>query len=226
MEWLLFLGDCVVCASIIAFILSLRILVRTDFDDNFKFVFSILLMSAILEVSTSFIYNAQDYLKIVNVLGLYNLYYIISYTLWFMLYYQLIKHNVRRFIPYLVALYLISCFVEAMFFLDYTQVNQTYPHTIGSLCLAVVIIFYFVQILQDGSFEALKDNFYFWISCGLLIYYVGSLPFRVVTNYFTFISVKNVDLLFFNSTFIFGLIMYLLFSIGLYRYKFVRIDDL
>lgn len=218
----LFLIDVVFWATVLVFCFALFILIykRNTVDDNFKIVVAVLGISFLIETITIILFKNQTFFGIDNVLLLYNTYYSVVYTLWLILYYRLNSFKIRSVIPLMIIFYFLTLILEGLFFLDLTVMNISAPHIVGSLCLTVAIVFYFIKILQDGSYAKLKDNIYFWISGGLLIYYLGTLPYRVVTNLFTFSWNKvssEFDYTFFNLSFILILVMYLIFAIGFVR---------
>lgn len=222
MELYNFLTDCILALSILACLLSIWICYKKEVDTNFKILVFILSTSVLVEAVTTLLYHIQDYTGMSNVLWIYNLYYIMAYISWFILFYRLTGCKYKKSLFGIVLLFTSSFVTEALFFLDYTTLNLSIPHVVGALCLTIFIVLYFVQILQDGSFDALKNNLYFWIGSGLLIYYVGSLPFAVVNNFFTFSwseLYKTVDYSFFHIKFSLNIVMYILICIGLYRYK-------
>ncbi|GAA0716932.1 hypothetical protein GCM10009430_13160 [Aquimarina litoralis] len=116
---------------------------------------------------------------------IYNVYYGINFTYLLILYRRYLtnkksKHLVLGFL----ILYLLAYVLEG-FFKNYIKEFQTTAYIIASLCLIITIILYFVEILNSNKILAIKKNLLFWISVGLLIYYAGYTPYRIIRNIYT-----------------------------------------
>ncbi|TSE09741.1 hypothetical protein [Aquimarina algiphila] len=69
------------------------------------------------------------------------------------------------------------------FFENYINEYATMPYIIGASFVIISIIFYYIDILNSEKVLYVHKNILFWISIGLLIYYSGNIPFRIVRNY-------------------------------------------
>lgn len=204
--------------EVIAFFLSVLVLHKFPRERRVLILFLILLLTLVSEFTSSYLYNKfiTDDTKSISSFGIYNLYNAIVYPLWIYLYYLLLGRKRKIFCMASIVAYLISLIIEGIFFLDYRVYLQIYPHIIGSLVVSMVVMIYFIKILKEGSAGKLFDNPFFWVSCGLLFYYVVNIPFRLVSNYFAFND--EVRYVLFYIKIITAGIMYILISLGLYKY--------
>lgn len=201
----------------IALFLALILVLKFKGNRKFLIVFLILLLTVLIEYTSAYlsylIAEGRIYLK--SSWGLYNVYNILVYTLWFYLYSLLQTKNHRKICILAICVYLFTVFIESIFILDYTMYLQSIAHIVGSLLLAIVVILYFIDILREGSLEKLVDNPFFWISSGLLFYYVVNIPFRVVENNYLFSS--ETDFILIYMKLIGANVMYLLICIGIFK---------
>ncbi len=149
------------------------------------------------------------YLGIKHNAILYNIMYIINFTILYYVYKTHIKNNTsKKVITYFLYLYLLSVIING-FYVNYLMKAQSIPFIIGSLFLIISIIIYFVEILNSEEILFIKKNLLFYISVGLLLYYTSSIPFRIVQDYYT----TNFNILY-GIKFCFVIIMNLFFIYG------------
>lgn len=147
---------------------------------------------------------------------IYNIYYIINFTYLFLLYQHYITDKVYKIcIKYFLVAYLISVVING-FYENYLIQFQRIPYIIAASFLIITILFYFIETINSDTILQVNKSLLFWISIGLLIYYSGVLPTRIVRNYYQ--HQANAKVLFLINL-ITGSIMYICFSIGFIRSK-------
>ncbi|GAA4273886.1 hypothetical protein U6A24_01900 [Aquimarina gracilis] len=175
-----------------------------------KFFLFYLWFIVLLEISG---YIIVEYRLVENNAWLFNLFYLISFTFLFYLYSAIVKNKKKkRIIQFSSILYLLI-FVINGFFENYLTSSQTIPFIVASALLIVAIIFYFVGILSTEKVLHAKKNLLFWISIGFLLFYAGSIPFRIALNYYANIggfnelfSINYLLIIVLNICFIIGFI--------------------
>lgn len=203
----------------VAFFIASFIAIKRKIGKCFKLAYAVFSLTVLTESLARFLnkLHRMDLIDFFNNLILFNIYEIIVFPILFLLYYKLIKTEKRRVVPYFFLAFILICLIDGIWFSDYTQEYETYPFIVGSIGLSVSVVFYLAQILEDGSFDAIKNNFFFWFSCGVLIYYLGNTPFYSVTNFFAFSP--GPEKLFYIISKILAIIMYILICLGLFKYK-------
>ncbi|MEW7288945.1 hypothetical protein [Aquimarina sp. 2304DJ70-9] len=151
-----------------------------------------------------------------NNLILYNISTTITFIFIFYIYYQYCrKQTNKRLILLFLSLYISTLFI-AGWIENYLHQLQSIPFLLGSLLLMTSIIFYYIELLKTEQTQEITRDLLFWISAGLLIYYIGKTPFRVVRDYYANLSMSDHSILFIlnsiltiimNSCFIIGFIM-------------------
>ncbi|MFD2188755.1 hypothetical protein [Aquimarina celericrescens] len=126
----------------------------------------------------------REFFGIRNNALLFNLFYLISFTYLLNTYRLVIKDSVRKkIVKYSIGTY-ITLFTINGFYENYLIESQTIPFIMASSFLILSVIFYFVEILGTEKVLHTKKNLLFWISVGLLLFYAGSIPFRIALNYY------------------------------------------
>ncbi|RZS98921.1 hypothetical protein EV197_0122 [Aquimarina brevivitae] len=171
-----------------------------------------LLLLAYIFLNDSLGMFVREYITDYNAV-LYNSYYVINFSFWFLLYRYYLKITFNKKIVLSFFLIYIISFIINGFFENYLIDYQRLPYIIAALFLIITIVIYFIEVLNSQKVLHTKNNLLFWISVGLLIYYVGNLPFRILRNYY--IQLADATILFLvnfvltvvlNSCFIIGFI--------------------
>lgn len=125
----------------------------------------------------------KKYFGFESVTLLYNIYYIIVFSYFMLLFRNFVSNkNRKKLIFIFLIIYLISSFINC-FFENYLEEVATAPYIIGAILVIIAIIFYYIDILNSEKVLYVNKNLLFWISIGVLIYYAGNIPFRIVRNY-------------------------------------------
>lgn len=108
--------------------------------------------------------------------------------------------------------YVLSLAVDCIFF-QKKGLSFSFSYSIGNLSLLIIVIAFYIQLATSNEVIHFKKKQMFWVSLGLLVFYLGSLPFfgllgLVFSKYYdTYVSYAYVMLLC-------NCIMYLLFTIS------------
>ena len=207
------LQSAVIVSEIIAFILGV-VYYKKYFNTNLKYFLFLLGIMLSIELFYTFITDVLDK-RIENNTAVYNLLSVLEFCTYFFIYYSFskkIRH--RKIIFFIGVFYLLSVIINFSFFqkLSSTGSFHLYTYAIGALLLVVVIGLYIIEILKSDEVLHIKKSLLFWISSGLLIYYVGVLPFWIGLPFIPESELKNASYILFSlsiimySCFIFGFI--------------------
>ena len=92
----------------------------------------------------------------------------------------------RVFISGFLVIYFVNMIVG-----NYTNELIILPFITGGVFIMFFIGFYFVELLNSDKVLFVSKNLLFWISIGLLIYFAGKIPMRLVRNYWKEIANYN-----------------------------------
>ncbi|WP_025741074.1 hypothetical protein [Aquimarina pacifica] len=123
-------------------------------------------------------YNAL----IINVYNLINF----SYILYLFQSYLSSKKS-KKIVLILCVTYLISFIING-FYENYLIEFQSVPYIIAAFFVVITILLYFREILNSEKVLYTKKNLLFWIGVGLLLYFIGNIPFRIIRNYYEYLS--------------------------------------
>lgn len=111
------------------------------------------------------------------------------------------------------VIYLIGFILDQVNFSKTNYFFDSFSYSIGNLVLLVCIISFFFQLLNSNDILHYKTSMIFWVSLGVLIFYLGSLPFYGFYN----LLYKKYHALFIFYTYIMfacNWIMYSLFTVA------------
>ncbi|AUC75762.1 hypothetical protein CW732_08765 [Olleya sp. Bg11-27] len=142
---------------------------------------------------------------------IYNIYHLINFTFLLYLYKKYVeKLKHKQWISYFIVFYILS-FIVNIGFQNYLTQIQTIPFIVGAVFIIISISFYFLDILNSNKILYISKNLLFWISIGLLLYFVGKIPTRIIRNYWEeFDNYQSI----FMVEYILSIIMNICFIIG------------
>lgn len=157
----------------------------------------------------------STYISYNNVL-LFNIYRIVEFTFYFLLYHNLVvnkrhKNTIKLFLIIYYISVIVNCFLQ-----DFCTDYFVRPFFVGSSLIIVSIIIYFAEILNSERIINLNRMFAFWLSIAVFLLYTTSIPFKLIMNYnhdsptIPYIYAGNYAVVF---------IYYLLINIGLFWSK-------
>jgi hypothetical protein len=109
------------------------------------------------------------------------------------------------------ALYLLSWFIDLVYFSKLEFVFYSFSYTLGNLLLLILILNYFVQLVTSNNILNFWKDMLFWICTGLLVYYLGTFPYYGLRNTLW----KNYTNLYYTYSYIMYILnslMYLMFT--------------
>lgn len=145
-------------------------------------------------------------------LWMYNLLYLIFYPSILYIYFKMIKSNhFKKWILVFITIYLIVSVINWSFIQSFIYEWSETPSIIGSALLAISVLFYFIELLKSNNVIIYYRKLLFWVSVGLLIHHVSTIPFKLkVTEYAMRNYIHNLFLIIWIS----ALVMYLIFTFG------------
>ncbi|KAA1247452.1 hypothetical protein [Aquimarina sp. RZ0] len=146
-----------------------------------------------------------------NNLILYNISTIVTFVFLFSIYYQYSKEKKnKRLIAIFLISYIISLFIYG-FIENYLIQLQSIPFLLGSSLLMISIILYYAELLKEELLKNRSKDLLIWIGAGILIYYIGIIPFRLVRDYYA--KLDDYSILFILNG-IFTILMNICFIVG------------
>ncbi|MGG8496684.1 hypothetical protein ACQY1Q_09720 [Tenacibaculum sp. TC6] len=149
-----------------------------------------------------------------NTSPLYNLLTIFEFNVLFLMYGEVSRdvgarllRDINLFI-FNVSVILTSFYFGRVVFLD--KFNNVLP-VIGALQISVLLMLFLREFLLSEEILNYKRSIYFWITTGLLLYYLGTLP---LTVFFSFMKVGGSFVLVYKVQNALTILMHICFIIG------------
>ncbi len=117
--------------------------------------------------------------------------------------------NVKLF-NFCISIYLIS-FLPHLFYQKDDGLINSMSYTIACLILLILCVFEFRNQVQSDDIIYFKTNKMFYINLGVLLFYVGTMPFYAFMQYFYY-NHRDVFFVYKFYSISIGILMYLLFS--------------
>lgn len=146
----------------------------------------------------------------------YNLLSLLEFNLLFLFYRSVSKNTLtKRYINIATILYVIVYFFSSIYFgIDiFSSKFNTVAPVIGSILIGVVLMLYLRELLLSERVVNYKTNIFFWITTGLLLYYIGTIPLTAMLSFFkkgsafaSLFKIQFVLTIIMHSCFLFGLL--------------------
>ena len=192
----IFLENCYIPLYGITFLISLWRYPKY-YDSPLKFLPVLLLYTFLNELLGEIVKDSPEYnLGYQNMYSYYNIVIYNIYNIVFFLYFyyifrcHIMKRGHRKSITIGSCIFVIICLVNP-FLQNFVIDPQLYSYISGSVMLIYCIILYFIEILGSSKILYIKEDLLFWISIGLLLFYVGYIPIKLTRYFF---AVENVDI--------------------------------
>lgn len=181
---------------------------------NYKYFLYFLLVPFITELQYKIVDIYYYGFKLFNTDIYYNLYSIINF-IFFLQFYKLLSKNKRNKKIFSILTYLFIGFVLFDVFILKNSLSNAlniYTLIIGSIFLLITLILFLIEILNNEKiiFNIYK-SFVFWISVGLLLFFIGIIPIMIFRDFLNYNSTYAIILVSLN------VIMYGSFIIGMIK---------
>ncbi len=193
----------------IAFISSL-ISFRLDYPFHLK-LFSILLgLTFVVEFFVTFIEKKFHYK---NNYWIYNAFTLVEFWVYAYWYYSITTiKNLKKVMLFFLFAFPVFWFITVFFVFGFNVWNS-YVIIVGSFFSIVFVASYYYQLISSPSLTVLRLQPEFWIATGMLIFYLGALPYFGMLN-FLMKNHMSVAVTLLTVLITLDIFMYLLFSYG------------
>lgn len=107
----------------------------------------------------------------------------VQFLFFFFMFYQYRYFQKKRYwILTAIVVYIFSIVFETFFISNQSYWFNSFSYSVGNLLLLYFLLFYFFRFVQSREILYYKYDIMFWFCLGLLIYYVGTLPYWALRN--------------------------------------------
>jgi hypothetical protein len=152
---------------------------KNKFENSIYKYFAYFLVFLCITETLSQIFNKNNAL-------VYNFYTLISFNFYFIFYYQIFrdKTNKQKIILFFISFILF--YLMDSFFITKDISHHLLNNTVvfGSFLTIIMLILFLFEIIKNETVVFnIKKTFIFWISVGLLLFYIGILPIMITIYY-------------------------------------------
>jgi hypothetical protein len=142
----------------------------------------------------------------------YNFYMFVSFSAYILLLRSLLlKINYRLTAVYFLILFILSFFLNIMYFKEDPNRSFTYSFAIGVVLVLILSCLYLVEIFNSDKILNFKRSVFFWYILGILVFHVPFTPFMLAINWFL---IKQDDSVFSLVLFILNILAHSCYIIG------------
>ncbi|SEO22397.1 hypothetical protein SAMN05444671_0628 [Flavobacterium sp. CF108] len=115
----------------------------------------------------------------------YNFYMFVSFSAYILLIRSLLsKINYRMTAVFFLILFIVSFFLNIIYFKEDTNRSFTYSFAIGVMLVLILSCLYLVEIFNSDKILNFKRSVFFWYILGILVFHVPFTPFMLAINWF------------------------------------------
>ncbi|WP_147278514.1 hypothetical protein [Marinirhabdus gelatinilytica] len=143
---------------------------------------------------------------------LYNVYNVVFFMYFYFIFYKKEENKRNRvWIKTVAGIFILASIIN-LSFRSFIFQPQLLAYIVGACALILCIILYFIDILYTPQILNIRKDLLFWVSTGLLLFYVGYIPIKVTRHFFeepghefgTLMIVHRILILVMNICFIIG----------------------
>ena len=120
---------------------------------------------------------------------IYNFYLFISFIFYFYFYKNIFKNKRQiKMMNVFIVLYIIVYLIEFIFIKgDFFLRLFNYSFVIGAILLVITLILFLIEIINDEkAIFKISKALIFWISIGLLLFHIGTIPILIASEYLNY----------------------------------------
>jgi len=202
-----FLRSYVICLAFLSGLVGLFSLPKLP-GNKAKFLVLLIWFSILIEIVG---YYFTYWTGLLN-FYVYNFYMFASFTAYILLLRALLtKINNRVLAIVFLILFVVSFFLNILYFKEDTNRSFTYSFAIGVLLVLILSCLYLVEIFNSNKILNFKKSVFFWYVLGILVFHVPFTPFMLAINWFL---IKQDESVFSLVLFILNLLAHCCFIIG------------
>jgi len=136
----------------------------------------------------------------------------VEFLFFFWLFYRNFRESKYRKIPLMcIAAYLLCWLTDNLFLSKMNFWFYSFSYTCGNLLLLVLILTYFIGLVTTDAILKYKQDMLFWVSTGLLLFYLGTFPYYGLRNTLVY-NYKQLYITYSYIMYILNCLMYLMFT--------------
>lgn len=135
-----------------------------------------------------------------------------EFFFFYWLFHESFKKTRYRLLPVICAAsYVVAWLFDVIILKSHGSAFYFVSYTVGNLLLLILILLFFTRLVTSDAILSFRQNKLFWVSLGLLMFYLGSFPYYGLYN---IISKKyyNLNIIYSEVVEVLNCLMYLMFT--------------
>ncbi|MBK8610825.1 MAG: hypothetical protein IPL84_13030 [Chitinophagaceae bacterium] len=138
----------------------------------------------------------------------------VQFFFFYWLFHQQFKNTNKSKWPLIsAAVYFISLVADLLYISKIQFYFESFSYVIGCVFLLVLILIYFNRFIKSDEIIRYKSSMKFWVCIGLLVFYVGAMPFFAFRKAL-YVDNKDFFYIYWYAQFGLNYLMYLFFIIS------------
>lgn len=138
----------------------------------------------------------------------------VEFLFFFLLFHCAQRQQRGKWLPAVCAAgYLMCWLADLLYFSNQWFWFYSFSYTVGNLFLLILILRYFITLVASDAILKFKEDPLFWISTGLLLYYLGTFPYYGLRNIFGLYH-QDLYITYSYIMYVLNCLMYLMFTLS------------
>ena len=198
--------------SLVTTVIYVIFYIKKSFDINLKYFLAFLLAMCLLEIVASFVKRMGFYNLIV-----YNILTLLEFNFLLLFIKNILNSSKsKKIINFLLKIFNIIYTSSSLYYIwinSYLSTYNSVASIIGSILVSIAVFLFLRDFLNSDKILNYWKTLSFWISFGLLIYYLGTIPFTSIMNFISNITLES-KLLLIKIQYLLTTLMYTCFIFG------------
>jgi hypothetical protein len=135
----------------------------------------------------------------------------IEFSFFYWLFYMQFRLSKQKNIPIFCGAIYLLCWSIDNFYLTKVDFWFSFSYTCGNILLLVLILTYFINLVTTDAILNYKQDMLFWVSTGLLLFYLGTFPYYGLRNTLVY-NYRQLYITYSYIMYILNCLMYLMFT--------------
>lgn len=124
---------------------------------------------------------------------MYNIFTMIEFLFYAFIFFKYLnKSNFRYFVLSFIPLFTLMAILNMIFIQGLNITFNTYTFLLGSFFIVIFCcLFFYESVLPEKIDQQLSKEPFFWVCCGLLIYYLGSVIINALFEYLVYNDLRK-----------------------------------
>jgi hypothetical protein len=140
----------------------------------------------------------------------------VEFLFFYWLFHHAFKNSKYRLLPLACTIvYVIGWLIDKVLISSQDLWFYSFSYTIANLLLLILILCSFMRLITSNAILSFRSNMLFWVSLGLLLFYLGTFPFFGLYNpILTDKNLVNIKIFYSYMLIVFNCLMYFMFAVS------------